>query len=106
MTPALAIERLERLASGPCLALARNLAVLLRDDGGWHSTGGVAGMAAARGWLDASDVPLLDTRCALDVLADCGHVDYRAGKASKRIEWAVTTACEPLPGADGHGVGC
>lgn len=84
---------LEQLASGPCLVLARNLTILLLKAGGWHSTGDVAGMAAARGWLDGSRQPLPDTQRALDALAACGHVDYRHGA---RIEWAVTTACVPL----------
>lgn len=73
--------------------MARALYKLLRDEGGWHSTGKLMGLAAAHDLLDGLDYPRSAVETALTLLYSYDHVAHRSAHNG---EWAVTTHCTPL----------
>lgn len=77
--------------------LATRIWKILRDDGGFHSTGKVVGIAATRGLLDDVEHPRAVVEAALELLHAHDHVSRVRGD-----KWAVTTFCQPIITAPIH----
>lgn len=79
------------LAAADTKRLATRIWKILRDEGGFHSTGKVVGIAATHGLLDSVEQPRVAVEAALELLHAHDHVArVRGGK------WAVTTPCRPV----------
>ena len=80
-----------RAAVAETTLLATRIWKILRDDGGFHSTGKVVGIAATHGLIDDAEHPRAVVEAALELLHAHDHVARVRGD-----KWAVTTVCQPM----------
>lgn len=79
-----------RTAVAEATLLATRIWKILRDEGGFHSTGKVVGIAATHGLIDDVEHPRAAVEAALELLHAHDHISLMRGD-----KWAVTTFCQP-----------